>query len=177
MNDDTFVDFVAQEQQLFEQSAAIELYLDLVELQKTVTYDDDFFGRFTFDRGPDWYTANVDWNGESISLHLSVEQSDKIDVPLGFARELWNNQSTWNQRAQDFAVQELLSLKNEDWLDEDETELTPEQFKRRMRLEEIEVRSDGSFRFWHDDGNLFYGHSIEVSGSVSAGLTYIDICG
>ena len=39
----------------------------------------------------------------------------------------------------------------------------------RMELESIEVRADGSFQFWFGDGDLFYGHSIWVSGDLENG--------
>ena len=39
----------------------------------------------------------------------------------------------------------------------------------RMELESIEVRADGSFEFWFADGEMFYGHSIHVSGNLTGG--------
>jgi hypothetical protein len=47
----------------------------------------------------------------------------------------------------------LLPLKNDNWLDEDEAELTADRFEDRMTLESITVRADGSFDFWHKDGD------------------------
>jgi hypothetical protein len=62
-------------------------------------------------------------------------------------------------------------------LDEDEIELTADQFKGRMTLESITVHPNGSFTFWHNDGDMFWGHSIEVSGSLTKGLRRADIPG
>ena len=53
--------------------------------------------------------------------------------------------------------------------DEEPQEITREQFMERMELESIEVRADGSFQFWFGDGDLFYGHSIWVSGDLKNG--------
>ena len=39
----------------------------------------------------------------------------------------------------------------------------------RMELESIEIRADGSFEFWFADGDMFYGHSIHVSGGMENG--------
>ena len=71
------------------------------------------------------------------------------------------------------AADELLELAN-DWsqdMDEDgETPtITREQFMERMELESIEIGGDGSFTFWFGDGDLFYGHSIRVSGDLENG--------
>jgi hypothetical protein len=62
-----------------------------------------------------------------------------VHEALKAARELWQNQRGWNRRIRDYAVQELLPLKNENWLAEDEAELTPDEFKDRMTLESITV--------------------------------------
>ena len=72
-----------------------------------------------------------------------------------------------------YAAGELVGLAN-DWsqeMDDDgETaEISKEQFMERMELESIEVRADGSFEFWFADGDMFYGHSIHVSGDMENG--------
>lgn len=152
-----------------------ELNQYLEELKKPVTYSDSIFGTLTFDRQFNWYTGKVMWNGKSVTLDLSVDGPENIEPSLQVARALWEDQVTWDSRISDYAVQELLQLKNEDWLgDEDddeepEEEVTPEQFKDRMRLESISISSDGEFEFWHDDGELFFGHSILVSGNLTDG--------
>ncbi len=134
------------------------------QLQKPVTFRDPTFGRFTLDRRADWFTAEVVWDGQAVSLNLS--ESSKVREGLKAARELWQNQSEWNHRIRDYAVKELLRLKNDNWLDEDEAPLTPDEFKNRMTLESITVYPDGSFDFWHDDGDLFFGHSILIRGDL-----------
>ena len=46
-----------------------------------------------------------------------------------------------------------------------------------MRLTSINTYPEGGFEFWHDDGDLFWGHYIQVSGSLDEGLTSADIPG
>jgi hypothetical protein len=41
----------------------------------------------------------------------------------------------------------------------------------------VTAHPDGSFEFWHDDGDLFYGHSIYIRGSLSGGPNRADIPG
>jgi hypothetical protein len=113
----------------------------------------------------------------TVSLSLSAKEPADLQEALKTAHSLWKTQEAWNQRIRDFAVQELLSLKNGDWLGEDEVEITADQFKDRMKLEAITVYPDSSFVFWHDDGNLFWGHCIQISGSLSEGPTDADIPG
>jgi hypothetical protein len=149
------------------------------DLQAPVVLRDHQFGDLTLDRRVDWYTAETEWNGKVVTLNLSLDDSGTPTAALQVGRSLWQDQQRWAKRIQDYAVRELLPLKNENWLDEDkeEAELTAEQFKARMTLESITVRPDGSFDFWHDDGDLFWGHSIQVWGSLTEGPTGADIPG
>ena len=91
--------------------------------------------------------------------------------------QLWNNESTWQQRVEDYAVAQLLETKNDYWLADDESELTPEQFKARMTLEDITIETGGEFVFWHNDGDLFFGHHIMIAGNLNDGLIDADIPG
>jgi hypothetical protein len=147
------------------------------QLQKPVTYEDAILGAFTLDRRLDRFTTDTVWNGAPVSLNLSAKEPADLQEALKTAHSLWETQDMWNQRIRDYAVQELLSLKNGDWLGDDEAEITADQFKDRMTLEAITVYPDGSFVFWHDDGNLFWGHCIQISGSLSEGPTDADIPG
>ena len=83
----------------------------------------------------------------------------------------------WKENVDDFAVKKLLSLKNDVWLGEDESPLNADQFKSRMTLQSVSIYPDGEIEFWHDDGDLFWGHSIQISGSLGEGLTDADIPG
>src|SRR5262249_40338436 len=140
-----------------------------------VTLNDANFGKLTLDRRVDWFTAQVDWDGKPVSLNLS--DSAAVEKSLKVATALWQKQREWNRRIRDFAVQDLLPLKNESGLDEDETALSGDEFTDRMTLESITVFPNESFDFWHNDGDQFLGHSIQISGSLSEGPTRADIPG
>jgi hypothetical protein len=130
---------------------------------------------FTLDRRADLFIGEAVWVGESIGLNLS--ESARVQAALITARALWQEQAEWHRRVRQFAREELLPLKNSAWLDEDEPEVTPEEFDKRVTLTSITVNPDGSFDFWHDDGDLFDGHTIQISGSLSEGPTHADIPG
>jgi hypothetical protein len=55
--------------------------------------------------------------------------------------------------------------------------LTAGEFKKRMALDSITVVPDGSFEFWHNDGDLFWGHLIQIRGNVTEGPTDASIAG
>jgi hypothetical protein len=153
--------------------ADLNLYAE--RLQQPVTFENPDFGTFTIGRRVDWFAAEVVWDGKPVSLNLS--DAAEVEASLKVAQILWQKQPEWNRRIRDFAVQELLPLKNESWLNEDEAELSPDEFKDRMTLESITVYPSGSFDFWHNDGDLFWGHSIQISGNLSDGPKHADIPG
>ena len=145
------------------------------QLQKPVTFEDPLLGPFKLNRQVDWFTGRAVWAGKSISLSLAGSADTKKSLET--AHTLWNNQSEWNRRIRAYAAEKLLPLKNDAWLNEDEIELVADDFEKRMSLESIIVNADGSFDFWHNDGGLFGGHSIQISGSLSEGPQHADIPG
>lgn len=154
-----------------------ELSQVAAELQKPVVISDPTLGDFTLDRSLDWFRGEAMWAGKQIRLDLSAGKSHDVDQCLQVAKALWGDQSSWAAKVADYAVEQLLESKNDTWLDEGESPVTPESFKSRMVLESVTVYPDGEFEFWHDDGDLFWGHSIQVSGSLSEGLTGVDTPG
>jgi hypothetical protein len=146
-------------------------------MQETVTHEDGVFGALTLDRSVGWYTAKTAWKGNLVKLNCPVEKPEDLADALRTAHALWRDQDRWKQQIGDFAVEELLPLKNDNWLDENEAEVTADQFRSRMMLDAVTVYPDGSFEFWHNDGDLFWGHAILIDGNLSEGPTGADIPG
>ena len=146
-----------------------ELNSYAAKLQEPVTLMDPEFGVFTLERRVNWYEANPVWCGAAVRLTVPAGSPNEIQKSLAAARKLWADQEEWHRRITAYAVQKLLELKNDNWLDEGEAEVSEEEFGRRMVVETISVNPGGSFEFWHDDGDLFLGHSIMVSGNLKDG--------
>lgn len=153
-------------------------WLQIVEdLEKPVVIETQLFGILKLDQSIGWFSGKGNWNGINIELSFPIDENRKITKGLEMAEAMWKDQKKWKEKVDDFAVEKLLNLKNESWLDEDEKELTAEEFKSKMKLESITFESDGSFDFWHNDGDLFWGHAIQISGNLNDGLTDADIPG
>jgi hypothetical protein len=152
---------------------APELNQAVEELKKAVTHKDDQFGVFTLDRSVNWYNAQTTWMGATTRLSLDSGEGSAAfpQGSLDQARKLWKDAKRWDGEIRSRIVKELLELKNGTWLKEGEKQLTADDFLRRISLSSVTVYSDGSFEFWYDDGDLFLGHSIMVSGSIEGGLT------
>lgn len=144
----------------------------LEEQKKPVTFEGEGMN-FTLNRRVGWFEAEVNWLKTPISLVFDAEE-DRADA-LQTARTLLDAQEEWDRRVREYAAEELTGLAN-DWA-EDPSEITKKQFADRLELESIEVREDGGFQFWFGDGELFYGHSIWVSGDVEHGPDGADMEG
>jgi hypothetical protein len=146
-----------------------ELNQCVAELMKPVSFAEPTFGTFTLDRRLNWFETQTEWNGVAIKLTLDIDNWQDSETILTSARTLWGSQGEWEGRCKDKAVDRLLELKNSSWLDDQESELSAEQFKAKMILESILLHPDGSFEFWYDDGDLFWGHAIMVEGDLEEG--------
>ena len=142
----------------------------LEEQKKPVTFWEEGLGTFTLNRQVDWFETELDWLGAEISLVFDQDEN-RADCVMN-AKALLADAAGWDRRVREYAADELLSTAN-DWAgqmeDEEPQEITREQFVERMELESIEIRADGSFEFWFADGDMFYGHSIHVSGDMEHG--------
>jgi hypothetical protein len=163
-----FVGLRRGDMQLSQQSAA---------LQKPVTFADAALGTFTLDRDVDWFSTRARWKGKLIALCLSATAPNAVKKAVKIAHTLWEKQNDWDKQTRAFAGENLLLLKNDNWLDVGEQELNGRQFAARMRLKSIVVRPDGTVDFWHDDGGLFRGHSILVAGTLKRGPKRAEIAG
>lgn len=137
----------------------------LEEQKKPVTFWEEGLGTFTLNRQVNWFETAVDWLGTEISLVFDRE-GDRAGCVRN-ARALLAGAADWDRRVREYAADELLESAN-DWT-EDEEEITREQFMERMEPESVEISGDGAFQFWFADGELFYGHSIHVTGSLDGG--------
>lgn len=154
-----------------------ELLAISTELQKPVVISTSRFGDLTLDRSVNCFHGESTWNGRPVGLIFFSDQQGDISASLSAAEALWNAQADWKRKVDDYAVQELLQLKNDNWLEDGEPLVTAAQFKSRMVVQSISVSPDARFSFWHDDGDLFWGHAIAIEGSLTRGLVSADIPG
>jgi len=154
-----------------------ELQAIAARLQRPVIFPTDRFGDLTLDRSVGQFEGEAIWNGKTIQIVFPVKDERPDKDALRTAESLWSDQARWKARLEDFAVKQLLQLKNKTWLEEGESELTAAEFVARMTLTSISIESDGEFSFWYDDGDLFWGHVIMVSGDMKDGPTDAGIHG
>ncbi|MFX1397340.1 MAG: DUF2262 domain-containing protein [Promethearchaeota archaeon] len=118
-------------------------------------------------------------DGEDVEFIMSVDGLEEAEVNhlKKQAQEFYAKIDDWIEKAKDFAVSELLTLKNENWLDENENEIKETEFKTRMSLTCVYFSEDEEFEFTFDDGDLFWGHEIVLDGNIEEGFMDADIVG
>ncbi|MEL6357208.1 MAG: DUF2262 domain-containing protein, partial [Bacteroidota bacterium] len=135
------------------------------------------FGTFKLNKSINWFEGSVVWNQGSVKLIIDVETATEITDEFNTLRELIANQKVWKKIIDNYAVKELLPLKNDAWLGEGEQLWEKDKFIRTYKLQSISISEGGAFQFWHDDGDLFWGHAILIEGTVKAGPINANIPG
>lgn len=153
------------------------------EYRKPVTMEDEMLGTLELNRDFEQLDGEALWNGENVSLALEIdlEDEDTWDTVRGIARKLIADSESWDKSMREFAAKELTELANEWQASDDEGEntepITEEVFAERIALSELSLTYEGDFTAYYDDDDLFWGHTIEVCGSLEHGIESADIAG
>ena len=121
---------------------------------KTVTIKN--FGKFIYNKKLNAYKLFK----EEIEYYFSADNKEEQKK----VKNIFSNIELTHfiEKAKDYTAHKLLKLKNDLWLEEDEKEVTKKAFKDRMKFTSLYVFSE-SANFYFDDGDLFWGHTIEVT--------------
>ena len=128
------------------------------------------FGVLHLERRFGSYAGEIYWDGLKVSISLNCAEQQSPDTLVALADTLISASDDWTKRAKAFAADQLMSLKNDAWQDDDEDDISRHDFMSRMTLKEISIDENGDFTFYFDDGDLFWGHSINVCGNIVEGL-------
>ena len=138
-------------------------------------------GALTFDPLIKCYASRRTFDNREVSFHIAPDGDPEIpgafDGSLRRASAVCANLPQLVRRGKEFAAENLLELKNEAWIDEEEEPVTAEQFMQLMTLEGFSCESDGTVIFYFEDGDLFWGHCIEVRMDASDCFDYAEISG
>lgn len=139
------------------------------EMRSPVTIETQDFGRLVYSRSVGEFEGIGDWGDSSIRIGVAGQGRKEAEEGVRVAVVVWNRLEDWGRTAEELAIQQLLPVKNSDWLADDESPTTPAAFRAAMRLESIHVSADGTFALRYDVGDLFSDHAIEVRGHIHSG--------
>ena len=150
-----------------------ELEEMLIEYRKPVVLQDDVLGELTYDKLLKSFEGNIAWLRGKIHISLYVDKDNKSGITKAkkSLKTMVLEQKKWDADLRGFAAKELTKLACE-WAESDEEDalITEESFAKRISLSLIWVTAGGSFTAYLDDDELFFGHSIAVSGSLKKGM-------
>lgn len=150
----------------------------LKEYQKEVSIHPQGCQKLILDKSLGIFSGEGNWNHEECYIHLDTdgEGIETADEALKTFQELMANGEVWDQKAREYAADELTELANE-WAEENDLEITHEDFAKRMVISEVCVSLEGDFELFYNDDDMFYGHVIIVSGNIHEGFKDAYIAG
>lgn len=131
----------------------------------------------------EYASYKVETEFENSPLRISCPWSDEEGRP--FKEEevaaSFNKIMHWLKenlkKIKNYCADELLDLKNNDWVENEENKVSKIEFIERMTPEAINIFEDWSMELFFDDGDLFYGHSIIVSTDTDFNIESVEIGG
>ena len=141
----------------------------LEEQKKPVAVEVEGLGKFMLNRSVGVLQADIQFMGQAVQLCFD---KDEDRAACGrTAKAVLDDLIALDEKARSLAADKLLELANEWAADADGEEVSREEFLSRMTLETIDVAERESYDLWYNDGELFFGHVIHVSGNLNEGVT------
>lgn len=159
-----------------------ELQKVLDEYLKPVEINDELCGKFVLERQFDWFAGKIDWAGQECSIYLECDFDDDetAEKALKHFKKIYNKLDIWDKKLRKFAAAELTENANE-WLEESDEEdappITEKSFAERIHIAEFSIDEEGDFTAYYDDDDMFWGHTVEITGNVDGEIDSADICG
>ncbi len=152
----------------------------LEEQQRPVIFTDGTFGTFTQNKRLNWFEGELNHAGCRISI--TADETEDLTT----LHSLYEDFDNFLQKAKLFAAGELLDLANDwcldAWMNDggeeaDYKQLAAADFAARLTLQSVGLTEEGRYSLWYDDGDMFWGHSVHVGGSLKDGLAYANMEG
>jgi len=139
-----------------------------IEKQAAKTIDTDFFGTLTLDDELDSYCGKILLDDTEIQLSFSNFEKKQFDKNLLTTKKAIAK----SKELQDSMINEMLELKNDVWLDEDQSIIDKAEFSTEIKLYGLNIYEDGDMEFFYTAGDLFWGH--EIASSVDSIGEYLE---
>lgn len=163
-----------------ETAADARLEAVLAEYRKPVTLTLPDGNELTLEKSLSVFGGSVEWLGDEVDLSFSVDEPDgtTADTAIKTYVVLSAKREDFTARAKHFAAESLCDLAT-DWADSSDTphEVTEDEFISRIELCGISIDEDGKYTLWFSDGDMFWGHSVTVYGSLEEGFTNAEMEG
>lgn len=149
-------------------------------LSKPVEIDTPY-GKFVLDRSMSWFEGEIELNGLDFTAFLETDEDngETAERALKVFLKTAENFEDFDRKNKEFAADNLLDLAHE-WQESDEGEnepLTREQFIEAIGVSEWTVTPYGNMTLYYYDGDIFWGHAIEINIDEDGNIEDADIAG
>lgn len=149
-------------------------------LSKPVEIDTPY-GKFVLDRSMSWFEGEIELNGLDFTAFLETDEDngETAELALKVFLKTAENFEDFDQKNKEFAADNLLDLAHE-WQESDDGEnepLTREQFIEAIGVSEWTVTPYGNMTLYYYDGDIFWGHAIEINIDEDGTIEDADIAG
>ena len=149
-------------------------------LSKPVEIDTPY-GKFVLDRSMSWFEGEIELNGLDFTAFLETDEDngETAELALKVFLKTAENFEDFDRKNKEFAADNLLDLAHE-WQESDEGEnepLTREQFIEAIGVSEWTVTPYGNMTLYYYDGDIFWGHAIEINIDEDGTIEDADIAG
>ncbi len=147
----------------------------LKNMKKEISFVNDVFGKVTYSRSLDWFDATIDWCGKKTELVIRTQLIDNAKEMLDIFIENYPSFGELDIDAKQYAGKKLIDLRNCEWSDGEDDQITLNEFEECMFLETLSIDSITDFGLWYRDGGIFQGHGITVEACYSEGFVSASI--
>jgi hypothetical protein len=117
-------------------------------------------GMLRYNPANEWYQGQLVVEQSAVTIYFSMDDEERLESSLERFAGLKHDLAQHVQRAQEYAVDSLLAVKNEMWIESSQARTTPEQVKDKMVLSFITIYSDGDVSFYWSDDDLLTRHFL-----------------
>ena len=151
------------------------------DYNKPIVINDNVLGELTLNKEYEVFEGYINWDGKVISLMLEVDVDDNStwDQISKSAKEMIIQLEQWDKKMREFSSKKLTVLANQ-WASDEKDIIAPiteDDFANRISISELVFSSDDAFSVMYDDDEMFWGHAIEVQGTLEKGIESSNIIG
>ncbi|MBQ8824503.1 MAG: DUF2262 domain-containing protein, partial [Ruminococcus sp.] len=114
---------------------------------------------------------------EDIDVILNIDEPDDKDKEFEVLQKIYDNQKEWDEKLRKFAAEALTEDANDWRADDDNKEITEEEFANRIEMCGITIYSGGDFEAFYTDGDMFGEHSITIGANISGEIEIAAVAG
>ena len=159
--------FVVDNSEIEVENKLLEDFLD--EYKTPTIIKDEVLGTLTAENAEASLSGNIKWNNIDVEIGLEIESIEKI-------KEMATSSKSWDKKFKDTLAEEYFEDAKE-YFEEDEKNMTKEEFAEYFILERIFVHESGEFDASFNSKMYLPDHTIYINGNLNEDIIDITLEG